>query len=229
MPAIGAVAIAAAPSLARRFESTVRITAWTLAIFGAIVAALAIPAMTFVKVPMVRDALSGGEPWMFAGAIVFVAAAIIANLLRKRRHALRALAVLAIASMIGCQLATVLASRADDYFSAQNLIGEVVTLERRPPSKPDVPFYSVDMFDQTVPFYLGRTVTLVHDQNELTWGIEKEPAKYIATVEEFAQRWRDDTAAYAIMQRATYDKLATDGLPMRLVATDGRRAVVSRR
>ena len=55
------------------------------------------------------------------------------------------------------------------------------------------------MFDHTVPFYLGRTVTLVREQGELAWGIATAPANYIADLAEFERRWRADTDAYAIM------------------------------
>jgi len=229
MPAIGAVAIAIAAPLARRFDATVRTTAWTLGIAGIAGAALVIPATTFVKVPMVREELAGGIGWIFVGSLVFFGAAIVANSLRKRRRPLRALAVLAVASMIGCQMASMLASRVDGYFSAERLVERVLASEAQRPAAANVPFYSVDMFDHTVPFYLGRTVTMVRDQSELAWGIANAPANYLPTLDDFEREWRAGETAYAIMQRETYDKFAVDGLPMRLVDTDGRRVVVSRR
>ena len=229
MPAIGAVAIAVAAPLARRFDATLRMTAWTLGIAGLVGSALAIPAMTFVKVPMVREALAGSIGWVFVGSFMFVVAALLANALRKRRQPLRALAILAVASMIGCQMACLLLSRVDAYFSAELLIERVLVSEARRPAVAEVPFYSVDMFDQTVPFYLGRTMTLVREQSELAWGIANAPANFLPTLDDFERKWRADDTAYAIMRRETYDKFATDGLPMRLVDTDGRRVVVSRR
>jgi hypothetical protein len=229
MPAIGAVAIAAAVPLARRFDDTLRTTAWTIAIAGVLAAGLAYPAAVYIKVPLVRERLAGGEPWVFAAAFVLVAGALLARFLRARRRRFAALATLALASMLGCQLFAMLVTRADDYFSAKRLIEHVIAHEARRPLAPAVPFYSVDMFDQTVPFYLGRTVTMVHDQSELAWGIARDPSSFVPTVEEFARRWRDGGDAYAVMERDTYDKLAAEGLPMREVATDGRRFVVARR
>ena len=40
-------------------------------------------------------------------------------------------------------------------------------------SKPGVPFYSVDTYDQTLPFYLKRTVTMVAYKDELGFGISR--------------------------------------------------------
>ena len=41
--------------------------------------------------------------------------------------------------------------------------------------KPGVPFYSVGTYDQTLDFYLGRTVTLVQFRDELDFGLQQEP------------------------------------------------------
>jgi hypothetical protein len=85
------------------------------------------------------------------------------------------------------------------------------------------------MFDHTVPFYLGRSVTLVREQGELAWGIAHAPANYIATLEAFEQRWTADTDGYAIMTGTTYEELRAKALPMRLVDRDSRRVIVARR
>lgn len=229
MPAMGAAAIAVAAPLARRFDRAVRITAWTLAIAGIAGAVLAVPAATFIKVPMVRDQVATGMPWIFGGALVFVIAGVVALRLLRRRLRLRALALLAVASMIGCQGGGLLAAHIDGYFSAERLIERVTGGASQRPFRKDVPFYSVDTFDHTVPFYLGRTVTIVREQGELAWGIATAPANYIADIGEFDRRWRAGGEAYAIMGQQTYDYLSGLGLPMRLVDSDGRRVVVSRR
>ena len=122
-----------------------------------------------------------------------------------------------------------LAAHIDEYFSSERLIERLTDDERHRAFRPDLQFYSVDMFDHTVPFYLGRTVTLVREQGEIAWGIANAPRNYIARIEEFEERWRADSDAYAIMMDSTYDELRQTGLPMRLVDRDGRRVIVSRR
>ena len=228
MPAISAVALAAAMPLARRFDASLRHAARTLIVAGFIVGIAVAPAARFVKVPMVREELVTGTPWVMIASLAMVIGGLIAFRLQKRGLRLRALAAVALSSMVACQGATMLAAHIDDYFSSERLIERLVGDESHRPYRPHMPFYSVDMFDHTVPFYLGRTLTLVHEQGELAWGIANAPRNYVAEVEEFEQRWRDDKEAMAIMTEPTYDTLRAKGLPMRLVERDGRRVIVAR-
>jgi hypothetical protein len=93
----------------------------------------------------------------------------------------------------------------DAYFSAEQavdtFVGEHATFSREPP------FYSVGMLDQSVAFYLGRPTTQVAHEGEVANGIAAEPAKYIATMEEFERRWRAEAEAYAVMSPETFRKL----------------------
>ena len=98
----------------------------------------------------------------------------------------------------------------------------------RPQLTPDVPFYSVRTYEQTLPFYIKRTVTLVEFGDELTFGIEQEPQKAIPSVLEFETRWRADKEAFALMTPETYAELQKHGLPMQIAARDLRRIVVKK-
>lgn len=231
MPAMGAVALAVASPLARRWDATIRITAWMLIGCGIFMAAIAVPAAEWIRVPMVHDGYTANVGWIVAGAMVFALAGSVALRLARRKRRMSALAALVLGAMLACQLGAVLAYRIDGYFSAERLIERLI--EQRGagvyPFHPEIPFYSVDMFDHTVPFYLGRTVTLVREKSELAWGIAAAPQNFIETMEEFADRWRNSGPAYAVMTPATYDGLQRTGLPMRFVDSDGRRVVVARR
>jgi 4-amino-4-deoxy-L-arabinose transferase-like glycosyltransferase len=94
--------------------------------------------------------------------------------------------------------------------------------------KPGAPFYSVGMYDQTLPFYLKRTVTLVDYGDEFEFGLAQEPGRRIDTMEQFEQRWRADPVAYAVMKEETHRQLAAGGLPMRVLARDTWRVVVAK-
>jgi len=93
----------------------------------------------------------------------------------------------------------------------------------------DVPFYTIRMYDQTLPYYIGRTVTLVEHYDELAMGIADEPDKAIATEAEWRRRWNAVEQAYAIMQPDEYKRLHDEGVPMRELGRDPRRVIVSRR
>jgi 4-amino-4-deoxy-L-arabinose transferase-like glycosyltransferase len=93
---------------------------------------------------------------------------------------------------------------------------------------PDAPFYQVAMYDQTVPFYLGRATRVVEYRGELALGIDAEPQKQIPTVAAWIAEWQALPKGYALMDRELEAPLAAQGVPMRVLARDARRVVVSR-
>ncbi len=94
---------------------------------------------------------------------------------------------------------------------------------------PDTPLYSVETYDQTLPFYLQRTMTLVNYRNELDYGLRQLPQLGIASTGDFVARWRALDRGVAIMSNSTFDQLVAAGVPMRVIAKDRRRIAVSRR
>ncbi len=90
------------------------------------------------------------------------------------------------------------------------------------------PIFSVQTYDQTLPFYLERTMTLVDYRGELDYGIAHAPQLAIDSLAEFEQRWRELPAAAAVMSTATYQDLESRGLPMRVLGRDRRRIAVGR-
>jgi 4-amino-4-deoxy-L-arabinose transferase-like glycosyltransferase len=107
--------------------------------------------------------------------------------------------------------------------SAHYIAGEI-----RKELRPGAPFYSVGMYDQTLPFYLKRTVTLVDYADEFEFGLAQEPRRRIDTIVEFEKRWREDPMAYAVMSEDLWRRLEADRLPMRVIARDVRRVVVAK-
>ena len=84
------------------------------------------------------------------------------------------------------------------------------------------------MYDQTVPFYLGRPTRVVEHRDELSLGIDAEPQKQVPTVAAWIAEWQALPKGYALMDRDLETPLAAQGVPMRVLARDARRAVVSR-
>ncbi|WP_423194317.1 glycosyltransferase family 39 protein [Cupriavidus sp. H18C2] len=93
--------------------------------------------------------------------------------------------------------------------------------------KDDMPIYGVRMLDHTLPFYLGRTLTMVEAADELSFGTEQEPDKWIPTLDAFIAKWQDGQPALAIMSPDMYDSLAARQVPLYVVARDLRRVVAS--
>jgi 4-amino-4-deoxy-L-arabinose transferase-like glycosyltransferase len=97
-----------------------------------------------------------------------------------------------------------------------------------PAADRDAPVYSVGTYDQSLTFYLRRTVTLVGYRGELDYGLRKEPGAEIADVAEFLRRWSSPTQAFAVMEKAMFNDLKSRGVPMRLVAQTVNRVLVAR-
>jgi 4-amino-4-deoxy-L-arabinose transferase-like glycosyltransferase len=196
--------------------------AWLVMLFGydAIVPRIADRRQPFT--PFVAYA-----PWLrWALGIAFAGGALgIAALQRGRRTA----AVLAIAfsSLVALQLVLAGYDSFAETRSAQPLLARMAA--ERIVLRPDLPFYTIRMYDQTLPYYLGRTVIQVDHPDELAMGIASEPDKAIAKVSTWRQIWDKVEDAYAIMQPDDYDELRREGVPMRELGRDTRRVIVGRR
>ncbi len=165
--------------------------------------------------------------WILAAGLALSAAGFAALLLLRRSLQEASLAVVGLGSLLAVQIALSGTHVLDEHYSSERLMEAVVGDKLRFPREP--PFYSVESFDQSVPFYLGRPVTLVGYKDELAPGIAAEPGKYVASVEEFLGRWDSHGEAFAIMTPHFYEKLKEQGLPGRVLARDARRIIVARR
>jgi hypothetical protein len=86
--------------------------------------------------------------------------------------------------------------------------------------------YSVNYYEQTVPFYLGRTVTFVDYTDEFDLGLKAEPGHDIPDLANFPAEWLRPGEALAIMHPGVFEKLKAQGLPMQVLHEDPRRVVV---
>jgi 4-amino-4-deoxy-L-arabinose transferase-like glycosyltransferase len=97
-----------------------------------------------------------------------------------------------------------------------------------PESDRNAPFYSVGTYDQSLTFYLRRTVTLVAYRGELDYGLKRTPDAAIADVTEFIPRWTSQPLAFAVMEKSMFDDLKSRGVPMRLIGQDYNRVLAAR-
>jgi hypothetical protein len=84
------------------------------------------------------------------------------------------------------------------------------------------------MYEQTLPFYLKRTFTLVEYQDELAFGIMQEPQRYIPDLASFVKVWQAQSAALAIMPIYVYPQFKQQGLDMKIIFEDTQYVVVSK-
>ena len=135
---------------------------------------------------------------------------------------------LALATMLAMQAAY---TGSDVFRVTRSAADLVTTLENAadPPYDRTAPFFQVRMYDQTLPFYLQRTTTLVEYRDELALGLDAEPSRGMARQADWIERWRALAQGYALMTPETHAALAQAGVPMRVVVSDPRRVLVARR
>jgi 4-amino-4-deoxy-L-arabinose transferase-like glycosyltransferase len=124
--------------------------------------------------------------WVYAAASSLVIAGTSAIALLRKERVRSALLVLMLGSFGFWYLLSAYVHEIDEHFSSERLVEELT--DGTKPFFQDAPVYSVAQFDPSVPFYLGRTVTLVGTRGELGPGIDAEPHKAISTIEQFGIR-----------------------------------------
>ena len=108
------------------------------------------------------------------------------------------------------------------FWSGNMVLGRAI----RDQVPPDVPFFSVNTYDQGLQFYLKRTTTMVSYQDELGFGIAQEPEKFLKNLDAFKQAWNTAPQAWALLNPDTWQQLEKEHFPMQLVARDPCRVII---
>jgi 4-amino-4-deoxy-L-arabinose transferase-like glycosyltransferase len=178
------------------------------------------PATLFVKL--------GG--WVHLGLGVGAAGYALACMMFRsgaERGRTTGIATLALTTMLMMQA---IYSGSDVFRATRSAADLVTTLENtaNPPYDRSAPFFQVRMYDQTLPFYLKRTTTLVQYRDELGPGLDAQPELAIDRETDWIARWKSLPQAYALMAPETHAELAAAGVPLRVIASDSRRVLVAR-
>jgi len=166
--------------------------------------------------------LSDWLPWLRIGFGLLLLGGLGGLFLRKRTAMLRITSI-----CLGWYLSVLIilagAQTVSEMRSAWPLLRDQVEK-----IEPGVPVYSVEYYQQTIPFYLNRTLRLVQYEGELAFGIAQEPEKYIPTTEGFEALWQMEDRAFAVMKTDTYERLKEKGLPMIERSRDRNQVLVER-
>ena len=138
-----------------------------------------------------------------------------------KARTLAAVITLGAGALVSAQLALTGHDSLSPASSTYHLVEKI-----RPQLRADAPFYSISIYDQTLPYYIGRHVTLVEYTGELSFGIEQEPGSFMRTYTEFEQRWAADRFAMAIMHPGTLVYFERHKVPHVIIARDTRRVIV---
>ena len=162
-------------------------------------------------------------PWLIAGCAVLLLVAVIAFFTAYFRRIGTAVALLGTALFLATQIVTSGAQALSPVYSGHSLAQQIGSYNR-----PDIPIYSLNDYQQSLPFYLKRTLTLVAYQGELYFGIQRAPQEWIPDLDTFIKRWQADPQALAVMPVATYDVLQKMGVPMQVIGRDPERVAVKK-
>ena len=184
---------------------------------------LAVNVDKFASTPNQAELYPHYRAWLVAAALVSLAGLLAGMLLLWREKKPVAMMVLALSALLAAQIGLSGYETVARERSARH-IAEAIRSE----VKADVPFYSVLTYEQTLPFYLKRTFTLVQFQDEMAYGIKQEPQRWIPTLDEFAKVWAAQPEALAIMPVYAYAQLQKQGLAMKIIFEDTQHIVVKK-
>ncbi len=162
-------------------------------------------------------------PWLLAAG----AAGLVGYLFAAwaSRRGLRHPAVMGIS--IGTLALTQLAALGHNVLAPASSAHDIAQ-QIKPHLEPGMPLYSVHNYEQTLPFYLKRPMTLVQYTDELAFGLEQEPALWLPDIPRFVAAWNSHSRALAVIEPATYAKLESAGLPMQVIGKNVRYVVVKK-
>lgn len=189
-------------------------------------AALALGAASFALPRLLP--VSSGRPYflLLAEPVREVAVLLLVSGLfvwvQKVQDATRAAAVLGVGWCLAVLLLVRTASLIAPIYSGIDLATALRAADR------SAPLYSVRTYDQSLTFYLQRTVMLVGYRGELDYGLRKAPDREITDVDEFLTIWNSQSKAYAVMDKRTFDTFKERGVPMRTVGETVNHVMVAR-
>lgn len=220
LPIFPALALLIAHYLENASHKAIIIAAGALAFLGAanLVFAYGAPALAL--------RYGGYAPWIRGAAVLLAAGGLAAAWLARRARAW-ALIVLAAAGFFAGQ---VLMLGHEPFGREKAGVGHLAAL--RAAITPRTPIYGVEMYEYALPFYLGRTLIMVGKAEDgMRLGLQKEPYLWIPTLDGFMRVWSADRArgknAVAFIRPDMYASLRQRGVPMRVIAQDARRVIVT--
>jgi 4-amino-4-deoxy-L-arabinose transferase-like glycosyltransferase len=222
LPALPAVALLVAASSEQALRRDLGLTA-----LGTLLAALGLAATGLYGAKLLADSHRSPYFALLARPLYEIAALLAVSalfvLLRCRRDLTQAAVFIGVGWCLGGLLLMRAAGLVAPLYSGAGLAGAVGTPAAA------APLYTVQTYDQTLPFYWQRTFKLVAYRGELDFGLRRRPEDELPSVAAFVYEWDQLASGYAVLEHAMFNTLGAQGVPMRELARDDRRVVVARR
>jgi 4-amino-4-deoxy-L-arabinose transferase-like glycosyltransferase len=215
VPAFPALALLGARFICQASPSSLANRLFWPALLPAAVLALMPAAFALNWVPKPDRWSAALVAYAYGAAALWAAGAAIAVRMVKQDKLEGAVVALAVAAIAANQVVLVAAST-----SVPGKTTAALAAQLKPQLRSGTRVYTLQIYPQSLPVYLGSTVTLVNFRGELDFGLAREPEKAIPTIVDFVERWSRERDSIAVMKRPLYEKLTAEGVPMRMVAED---------
>lgn len=217
LPAIPVVAVLAGRRMA--MEGYRKLDAWSLLVLAMLLLAGAWQAARFASDVNPVAMFMAYRPW-FIGAAFLLAIAALAGF-RARPAKPGHIAAIGILVLLAFQLL---------LWGFQSLSGSRSSRELAMAIQAHVPegtvVYAVANYPQSLPFYLQETITQVLKKDEMEMGIDLEPQRWIATMEEFLEQWQQQGQAVAVFRTRSLDSYREQLGPVQVIYSGLRRTAV---
>jgi 4-amino-4-deoxy-L-arabinose transferase-like glycosyltransferase len=178
--------------------------------------------------PEGRELLLLAGPVLLGTCALLCLGAVFCAVFAVRRRPRAALTSLCLAWFAASCSILVAAQAAQSLFSAKDA-ARALLARGAAPGDVGPPVYSVQSYQQSLPFYLRREVILVDYRDEFDLGLREDPQRGIATLLLFSRVWQAEDGGFAVMAPRTLDRLRTMGVPMHEFARFADRVMVDRR
>ena len=224
LPMFPALALLAARALRDAQPNALRWHLLVPALVWVVAFVVSTKASRFASSATPADVLAPMAEAVQLGAIVFVTFAAFAGFCLGRQRVTAAILSVAFGHLIA---ATFVLQSLDAQGQLKSAAPFAAAL--RAELHPGTPVFAVGEYDQTLPFYLGRDVTLVEYMDEFALGEVQEPGKWLKTVDDFVGRWQALPQAAAYINPEIWAELQKRGLPMRVIYQDRGRVVAMKK
>ena len=222
VPLFPALALLCAEALPRLRQSAIRIHLWIVAGFtGLLATALALLPETIAGTNSI-DMVNSLQPPTATAFFILALSAAIAGWWIKARDLQLGVVILGCGAVLGY---SVLIYGADALGATRS--AKVLAEQLKPQLTADSRLYSVNDYEQTLPFYLGKTTTLVTYRGELDFGLTQQPQLWVPDINAFAQSWAQDAHPIAIIGPELY-KTLRETLPMKVIAQQSNLLAVAK-
>ena len=170
-----------------------------------------------------RQLYAEASDWAIPAALAIAFAGLLAFFFFRADRKWAGVLVISLGTMLGVELIERGYDRLSPLQSSATLadaIGPQLTGTTR--------LYSVENYEQSLPFYLKRTMTLVHYVDEFELGQTAEPTKHIAELKDFPTAWAAPGPAIAIIPPNDIEKMRSLGIAFTIIHHDPRRAAIKK-